>query len=305
MTTRVPLTLHQLEAFVRVARTLSFRKAAEALHVSQPALSRTVSGAEEALGARLFDRDTRNVRLTVVGTQLLPVATRVLGEFESSLSELSGLLAGHRGRIVVATLPSVGASLLPAAIAEFAGLYPDVEFEIRVTTTKPVLAFVDAGEADFGICMEPLPERNFHYDHLLDDEFVLVCAAQHSLAERSHWEWDVFAKFPYIALSKGTSIRMSTEAVFEDLGMVVLKSFECGSLPVGARLIAAGLGITAWPRHALSQTDVSGLAVRALSGPTLSRRLGIVTRVGRTPSRASNNFLRLLKEQVSRMRTNG
>ncbi len=297
---RLSLTLHQLEAFVKVAELRSFRAAAESLHVSQPALSRTIAGAEAALGARLFDRDTRNVRPTPAGDELFPIARRVLGEFESSLGELGQFLAGYTGRIVVATLPSVGASFLPAAIAEFAVVYPGVDFVIRVMTTQPVLAAVDAGEADFGICLEPALDRQLRYTHLVEDEFVLVCRAGHEVAAQDSWTWNVFTRFPYIAQSAQTSIRMLTEAVFEDQGLVVRKSYECESLALTGKLVAAGLGITALPRLALSHADMSGVEVRNLKNPTLRRRLGVVTKAGRSKSAAAGNFLRILQQHAAR-----
>lgn len=296
---RTSLTLHQLESFCRVAELRSFRKAAEVLHVSQPALSRTIAGAEEALGARLFDRDTRNVRTTSAGEELAPIARRILAEFESSLGELGEFLAGHRGRIVVATLPSIGASFLPSAIAEFVDMYPGIDFVIRVMTTKPVLAAVDSGDADFGICLEPGIDRNFRYTHLIEDEFVLACPQDHPLTKKDTWEWEVFTRFPYIAQSADTSIRMLTEALFAEQGLAVHKTYECENLALSGRLIAAGLGITALPKLALDHANTAGVVTRALRAPHLRRRLGVVTRAGRTSSTAAANFLTLLKKHSS------
>jgi DNA-binding transcriptional LysR family regulator len=296
---RVPLTLHQLEAFSRVAELRSFRKAAEVLHISQPALSRTISGAEAALGTRLFDRNTRNVRPTAAGDELAPIARRILAEFESSLGELSQFLEGRRGRVVMATLPSVGASFLPPVMTKFAALYPGVDFVIRVMTTKPVLAAVDSGDADFGICMEPSLDNNFRYTHLVEDAFVLVCHPSHELVQQPSWGWDVFTRYPYIAQAAGTSIRMLTEAVFDAQGLVVHMAYDCDSLSLSGKLVAANLGITTLPRLALSHTDTSGLAILKLDGPSLQRRLGVVTRAGRSPSTATANFLKLLKSHVA------
>ena len=89
---RINLTLQQLEAFVELAKTSNFRAAAQALHVSQPALSRTVKLMEDVIGARLFDRDTRHVEITPTGVALLPIATRILENFNNSFSELSQFL---------------------------------------------------------------------------------------------------------------------------------------------------------------------------------------------------------------------
>jgi len=294
---RTPLTLHHLEAFVRVADTSSFSRASEILHVSQPALSRTIKSAEEVLRARLFDRDTRNVRLTAAGSELLPIARRVLSEFESSLGELAEFMSGRRGRIVVATIPSVGTSFLPAALCEFAKLHRGVEFSIKVSTTKPILDEVTAGEADFGICLQPLPDDRLRFEHLVDDEFVSLRSSGLKVPKGISG-WALFREQPYIAQSTGTSIRMLTESMFRNLGMEIRPAFECESLLLSSKLVAGGLGVMAVPRLALNQMDLKGVTVSKLDQPRLVRQLGIVTRVGRTPSTASRAFLQMLKEHA-------
>jgi len=295
---RTSLTMHQLQAFVEVARVCSFRQAAEALRISQPALSRTIQGAEDALGTRLFDRDTRNVRVTPSGNELLPIARRVLSEFESSLGELAQFLDGRRGRVVVATLPSLGMAFLPEALAAYAKFQPAVEFSIHVLTTRPLLEMVNSGDADFAIGLQPPPDGRFRYDHLVDDEFALVCAEGHPLASKASWNWKVFSQYPLIAQSSSTSMRQLTDGVFQKLGLSVRMGYECGSLPLTGRLVAANLGIAALPRLTLPQLGTAGLAVRGLRGPVLERQLGIITRAGRSLSTASRNFLQLLKMHV-------
>jgi len=114
---RVDLSLAQLQAFVHIVAAGSFRAAALQMGVSQPALSRAIRQAESVLGARLFDRDTRNLQITTVGRELLPIAQRVLREFDASFGELGQFLQGRTGKVAVATLPSTGASLLAQAVA--------------------------------------------------------------------------------------------------------------------------------------------------------------------------------------------
>lgn len=109
---RNSLTLKQMAALVAIAEQGNFSAAADHLHVSQPALSRTVRLAEEGLGTRIFDRDTRSVSLTPEGEELLPIARRILGEFNDSMGELFQFMEGKRGRVRVSAVPSVAQSLL-------------------------------------------------------------------------------------------------------------------------------------------------------------------------------------------------
>ena len=101
----INLTLRQLEVFIALARTLSFSEASKAIPLSQPALSAAIHKLEETLGARLFDRDTRNVALTPVGTELLSVAEDLLRHFDSQLASVRDYLSGKRGRLAVAASP--------------------------------------------------------------------------------------------------------------------------------------------------------------------------------------------------------
>ncbi len=295
---RSRLTLHHLESFVRVAELLSFRKAAAALHMSQPALSRSVQGAEDALGTRLFDRDTRNVRLTPAGAEFLPIARRMLMEFQSSLDEVSQYLGGDRGRLVIAALPSIGAALLPDVVCEFARSAPAVEIAIHAPHTQMVLDMVTEGDADFGIAMKPLSEDKVHYEHLMDDAFVLICARDHPLAQQSSCGWQVFAQYPFISLSQTTSMHMMTQQVFQQLGMAVRPAYECSGQQLTGKLVAAGLGIAAIPKLVLPQFGDVDIRILPLHSPALHRPLGILTRAGRTPSTVSRNFLALLRKHI-------
>src|SRR3984885_13112821 len=101
------VNLVMLRLFVRVATTLSFSETARMKNVSQPALSRTIQQLEAELGVKLFDRDTRNVTLTPAGAQLLPIAERLLHDFDLAFSDLALAFSGQRGRVTVGAMPSI------------------------------------------------------------------------------------------------------------------------------------------------------------------------------------------------------
>ncbi len=296
---RAKLTLQQLEAFARVAATGNFRAAALALNVSQPALSRTVRVAEAQLGARLFDRDTRHVELTAAGRELLPIARRILGEFDDAFSELSQFLEGRSGRVTVAALPSASVALLPDAIARFRQSWPQVEFSIVEAPAQALLAAVDEGRVDFGLSVRPAPHQRLHYRHLLDDPFVLLVRRDDALAARASVPWSVCARRPFLASAPGSSIRPMTDAVFLQKGMALRPAFDYPSVPMGGAMVAAGLGVAALPRLALRLTDTRALVALPLRQPALVRRIGVVTRIGRSLSPASKAFMESLRTTVA------
>ncbi len=288
---RIPLTPQQLRSFLLVAELKNFRLAADASHVSQPALSRTVQQIEEVLGTLLFDRNTRRVELTPAGTELVPIARRIVGEFDDAFAELSQFIEGRSGRITVAMLPSVGVVLLPAAIASFKAQYPAVEFRLKGLSAGPLLDAIAEGTADIGFSVQPPTNSHFAYQHLLVDDFVLVCRKDHPLATHTELTWAVFQHHPVIAPSSSSSIRPMTDAAFMRLGLSIRPAYECeGELSIGGALIAQGLGVMAVPRLALRLMDLAQLAAVPLKRPLLRRKIGIITRAERTLSTAALNF---------------
>jgi len=288
---RVALTPQQLKAFLMVAELKNFRLAADACHVSQPALSRTVKVIEEVLGTSLFDRNTRRVELTAAGCELVPIARRIVGEFDDAFSELNQFVEGRSGRVTIAMLPSVGVGLLPAAIASFKARYPAVAFHLRGLSAGPLLQAIDQGTADLGISVPPPAESRFAYQHLLTDEFVLVCRRDDALARLEAISWSTLQNHPVILASAASSIRPMTDAAFVRAGLSIQPAYECdGELSICGALIAQGLGVMAVPRLALRLMDCTGLATVPLRRPVMRRRIGLITRAERTLSTAALNF---------------
>lgn len=284
-------TPHQLACFLAVAEASSFSQAARRLGLSQPALSRTVRLLEEALGARLFDRDTRNVALTPVGAELKPVAERLDAEFGEAFGELARFVAGGRGRVTVAALPSIAAVLLPSAIAAFAAERSDVDVLIEDGLSGSVLDAVREGRAEIGLTVQPPPSAQLDYRPLLSDAFGLVCREGDELAVREAHPWSTFATRPFVAMAAASSVRRMTDSVFLQAGLAIRPLFQCAFLGTTGRLVAAGLGLTALPRLTLPLAAAPGLVWRPLNGPTTHRQMGIVTRANRTLSPAASILL--------------
>ena len=302
---RINLTLQQLQAFAEVAARCNFREAAAALNVSQPALSRTIRMAEQALDARLFDRDTRRVALTPAGRELRPIAERILAEFHGAFSDLAGFLAGRTGQVSVGALPSIGVSVLPPLIARFQAAHPHVGFTLLEAPAAPLLQAVDEGRVDVAVTVRPGPDARLRYQPVLDDPFVLVCRADDPLATRRSVGWRVFTERPFIAAFPQSSIRPVTDAVFLQQGLSVRAPLTYPSIPAAGALVHAGLGITALPRMALHLVASPGLAAVPLHRPAMHRDIGLVTRIGRTLSPVAHAFVPLLAQALKDARKAG
>ena len=293
---RSNLGLRQLEAIISIAAHGSFSAAAEQLHVSQPALSRTVRLAEDGLGTRLFDRGGRKVTLTAAGIELLPIARRIMLEFSDSISELSQFVEGKRGRIRVSALPSIAQSLLVDAVADFNATHPEIEFLVRSDSAEAVLALLESREIDIGLTVQPPPDGRFSYEHLHDDEFVLICRADDPLALQTRpataLAWSVFERRPFIAATSGSNTRGATDAAFMRARLNVHPAHEVASsnLQVIGGFVAAGLGLSVLPASALACLGQPSLVARRLTKPRVQRKVGIVTLTGRTLSQATTRF---------------
>jgi len=296
------LSLRQMQVFLRVAELLSFSEAGKALHVSQPALTRNVQQTEEIIGARLFDRSTRKVELTPVGTQLLPIARRVLEEFETACSELAQFIEALKGNINVAAMPSVAATLLPQAITKFRQSYPNVDFRITELQSPNIAEAVADGACDFGVSVQPSRNSRVAYRPLIDDDIYLVCRADAPIAARKSVPWAVFKDLPFIAMVPGCSIRAIAESVFRKLEFDIKPHYECQHLSTAFSLIDAGLGISAMSSlMILHQAKYGNLVALPLIQPAASRPIGIVTRVGRSVSPAAQQFLKTLLIEAPRV----
>lgn len=288
---RINLTMHQLQCFLKVAETASFSEAARLLAVSQPALSRTIKIIETTLQTRLFDRDTRNVTLTPSGVELQATAQRLVAEFDSAIGGLTQFMAGQRGYVRIAALPSLAAVFLPPVIAEFRRDWPHVQVQIMDGLSGPVADHVQEGRVDFGLTVRPHPTEALEYNSLGTDLFGLVCREDDRLADAATHEWPVFNQHPFIAMAPGSSVRAYTDAAFLQIGQPVPPLYECSFLGTTGHLIATGLGVSALPKMTLPLISAQGLVWRALAGPVIRRDFGIVRRAGRSLPPAAENFL--------------
>lgn len=290
----IKLSLRQLEAFVQVAEHGSFRRAAEHCGESQPTISRLIQQAEAIVGARLFDRDTRRIEISTTGRQLLPVAQRILREVDESLGDFGEFMAGRRGRVAVAGLPSVGASLLPRTVVEFSNQFPLATFDMTEAPAHSLLNLVTGRAVDFGISVRPSRDHPVQYQHLLDDPFVLVCRRDDPLAGEESLPWSTFSQRRSLVSLQQTSIRAVTDVVFMRQPEPMQAVLEYPSVSACGALITAGMGISALPMLALRLLDMDELTFVPLRQPSMSRPIGCMTLIGRSLPPVSSAFLALL-----------
>lgn len=286
--------LTDLRAFVAVADLGSFRAAAEALHLTQPALSRRVDKLEQALGFRLFDRTTRKVDLNAMGRHFLPRARHVLNELEGALLGMTDLSDRLRGSVGIACIPSAVSTLVADALREFHRRYPGIRVQLIDTSATEILLSVARGEADFGISYLGTQEPDLEFEPLFDEPFVLACPRDHPLARRRRVPWAELARHDVVLLAPGTGNRLLVDQALAGLAARMPWSCEVRHVPALVSLIEAGVGIGAVPRYALSAGAEATLACVPLVEPAVVRKVGVIRRRGRPLSPAATAFRELL-----------
>ena len=284
------LELRTLELIVEVADRRSFTAAAEALHLSQSALSRSVNEAERRLGARLFERTTRSVELTPVGREFTRLAREQLGDAARSRHEFTLFRDGQRGVVRVSAVPSVAATVLPAFLADLRITRPGITVEVDDTLAHDATDRLMSGLVDFAITADDSIPDGAHFTPLVTDRFHVVFRPDHRFHGRGTVTWHEFATEPAVMFGPSSSLRVFTDRALDDLGLSMYRAAEAQNIAVIAGLVSAGMGVAAAPALVLPLMAFAELETAELTSPTIERTLGLVSVPGRTVSPAARHF---------------
>ena len=293
------VTLRHLRAAVSVAHHRTFRRAAEALHLSQPALSLAVSDLEEALGVTLFDRTSRSVSTTEVGASFVEGAERVLGDFDQLVQEFGHIAQSRRGRVVVSCVSSIAGRVLSVALKRCAERYPQIDVTVHDDVAQEVLSAVRNRTADYGLTVAPAdPGEGMLFEPLHEDRFHLVCPKDHRLAKRRRVAWRDLDGENLISLSttSGTHQTIRDELVRQQIAPA--RNTPVSHLSTVHGMLEAGYGIAVLPVIALPVPGHPTLVVKPLFEPELARVIGVYRRRDRSLSPAAHAFLETVKEAL-------
>ncbi|WP_159596252.1 LysR family transcriptional regulator [Hydrogenophaga sp. BPS33] len=255
------ITLKQIESFLAVARTLSFSQAAEQIHLSQPALSANIRRLEDIVGARLFDRDTRTVSLSMVGTAFMPIATGLMDNVEQGLTHIQDILAGQEGRLNIAVAPSVAAGVLPDILVRFMADHPRIRLRVHDVLSQGCVDMVRSGAADLALMPMRGDVDDLAQQLLFRDPLVVLCAPHHPLAGRRNLQWKDIIPCQLIVRSTDSSVRQLLDAQYLAHGAVLRPAFEVAHVGTVLGLIVAGLGIGILPSSVMRTVNMEGLAI--------------------------------------------
>ena len=288
------LTGRAIDAFLALEETRRFAVAAKRCHVSPSTFSQMIGRLEEQVGARLFDRDTRNVSLTPEGEVFSHGAHRIAAEIRSSVDELRERASRRRGRVTVAVTPSLAADWLPQRLAEFQATHPGIDLRMHDVTSERCLEMVGRGEADFGVSAQPGLELEFDNHLLFMERYHLLCRDSDPLAGLREVALRELKGRDFVHMVRTGSVRQQmmpllATARVRDSGMEVA---NFGSV---AGLVAAGFGISIVPEHAIRLCHRPGLVAIPLGAPKAVRPVNIIRRRSRSLSVAADAMWQQLK----------
>lgn len=291
------MTLRQFEVFLAVSRAASFRRAAEALHLSQPALSQHVRELETALGARLFDRLARRVVLTDAGQVLAEHAARLfvtLADARQAIQDLQGL---ERGSLTIGASSTPGIYVLPRLLGAFRQRYPGIELTLRLGNSEGIERLVRASELDLGLVggHRGCPGE-VCLNAGLPDELWLVVPPGHRWTSGREVAPERLADEPLLMREPGSATRELTERMLRAAGVPYRPGLVLEHPEAIKQAVAAGLGVAFLSSHAIPGEVATGrLHALRLRGLRLARHFHLLHHEARTLSASAQAFRTLLE----------
>jgi LysR family hydrogen peroxide-inducible transcriptional activator len=291
------MELHQLRYFCAVAEAGSFSRAAEQSHVSQPSLSQQIMKLEDELGARLFDRLGRSVRLTETGQTFLPRARAVLRELEAARGDVVEQKDSIGGSVTIGVIPTVAPYFLPQRLTRFSRKYPQVQLTVIEEITPALLELLRASKVDLAILALPIRGHEFESFPLLTEPLFAALPQGHKLAKRRSLSLKDLRSQPFLLLRDGHCFRDTAVAACDRARLHPQIIFESGQFSSLLSMVGAGMGVSIVPEMAIDKK--SRCRFVRLDDPAAVRTIGAATLRGRSLSRAHHAFLSHLRASSS------
>ena len=294
------LTFRQLSVFEAVARQLSFSRAAQELHLTQPAVSMQIKQLEENVGTALFEQLGKKIYLTESGRELYHysrVIAQQLTEAEAVLAELKGL---KRGKLKI-SVASTANYFAPQLLATFSQRFPTVTVSLNVTNRQTLLVQLGNNEMDMAIMGRPPEGLDLVAESFMDNPLVVIAPVNHSLARKKDIPLDRLQEETFLMREEGSGTRIAMERYFEARGVKIQAGMEMSSTEAIKQAVQAGLGLGVVSLHTVElELEAKRLKLLDVQGFPIRRHWYIVHRKDKRLSASAQAFKNfLLDEAVS------
>lgn len=277
------MELRQLEYFVTVAEELNFSRAAERLNMTQPPLSTQIKALESEIGVQLFERSTRNVRLTRAGELFWASSRRLLNQIQDNVSQARSAASGQIGQLALGFVPSATIELMPPILRSFRESHPGVSLILHELTPAQQVAELRSGALDCACFYLPLGDEAPFGDTGLaslpvaHEPLIVALPSHHPLAESDRLSADQLAGEPFVMVAghRGSGLRDAVREQCRLGGIVPEIVQEAALVQTIAGLVASGVGIALLPAS-IRRLQWTGVAYRPLGGEVITVRMGLV-----------------------------
>jgi DNA-binding transcriptional LysR family regulator len=289
----------RLQVFHAVAKHLSFTKAADALFMTQPAVTFQIRQLEEQFNTRLFDRASGRISLTPAGMLALEYAERILGmsaELDTRLKELSGHVAGP---LHIGASMTIGEYVLPQLIGEFKTRFPAIVPRMFIANSEQVQNRLVERSLDLGFIESDTHLPSLAAEVCCDDELKVVCSPEHPLAKLAAIPPRTLLEHAYVSREPGSGTREVIDRYLEKAGVSLQPVMELGSPEALKGLVATGFGFVIMSRATIALETRLGRVVGVPLLPRIERRFSVVYPKERIHSKLVNGFVEFAKERMA------
>lgn len=293
------MDIRQLQYLIEVARLKSFTKAADALFITQPTISKTIKSMEEELGVVLFDRIGKKIALTDAGMIIVGQAQQIVASFHNLTAELDDLRNLKKGHIRIGLPPMVGSSFFPKVIGKFHQQYPDITIQLFEDGAKKVESDVANGILEVGVVVLPTLQEGLQSFPFVKERLNLVVHPTHPLAHRSEVELTELINDDFVLFREDFTLHDRIIAACARVGFQPHVIYESSQWDLISQMVAVGLGITLLPETICREVDDQQVRIISLKNPVIPWELGIVWREDRYLSFATREWIRFAQNELS------
>ncbi len=296
----------RLQVFHTVARLLSFTKAAETLHMTQPAVTFQIRQLEEHFNTRLFDRTHNRISLTEAGKTVYEYADKILslyGEMDNSVRELTGDVSGV---LLIGASTTIAEYVLPSLLGEFKEKHPNVNMRLSVSNSVGVVHMVENNSVDVGIVESPITNKNLAVEVCWHDKLVFICPPDHPMAKEKIVPVKALTEQPYICREEGSGTRefVCAHLAANDIQMQDIDvKLEVGSPEAVKSMVEAGLGTSVVSQATVEKEVKLGTLVALPLDPPLERPFSIVYQRQKFRIRAMDEFMEFAYDHCEKKAT--
>ena len=284
----------RLQVFHTVARLLSFTKAAESLHMTQPAVTFQVRQLEEYFNTRLFDRTHNRISLTAAGERVYEYAAQIFdlyAKMDNAVRDMTGEISGV---LIIGASTTIAEYMLPALLGDFKKKYPDVNVHLKVSNSEGIVSMVENNDIDLGVVEAPVMNKNLVVENCRNDRLVAIVPPAHELASRSSVNFKDLISHAFIAREEGSGTREVIEEYLVETGIKpadLTIAMELGSPEAIKGAVEAGMGVSIVSEVTIHKEQQLGTLVSLELDPPLERPFSFVHQKQKFRQRAMDELL--------------